>query len=64
MNVVHFARVGQFDSPVACGVRLGLNMSLSNKWARVTCPACGKARTRPDRPDLLVYQKYLKRERG
>ena len=61
MHKVHFARVGRFNEPVACGKLLIINVSITNKWHAVTCSSCLEARNATHRPDLYVYKKHLSR---
>ena len=57
-DVLHFALVGDYGKPVACGVRMWSGVPITNKWKKVTCLKCIEAQDDKDRPDKLVYREY------
>ena len=56
---IHFARVGKYERPVACGQIMYSGIAITNKWQAVTCDSCRKGGYRKDRPDKAVYQEHL-----
>jgi len=56
--MVHFALVGKYGKPVACGAIMWSNVVITNQWKRVTCPACLEARESEDRPDKKVMAEH------